>query len=562
MENILIIINARDIEPALKISANLNDYKVITHDPHLIDNIKIKGFKNIVFFNWENCDNYSEIANWGNQASVDAETGLDATAQHFFPGLSIRSWQAMAMAHMLIMLKWFEGLWRDFPKVISSKYHIFIYDNPFTLSGWSFLPAIMLLENLASKGMQFSAYSYGTGDKPVDVNLIPNLVGTYESSESASLLTHLPTCFYDYPYINAELSASGRRVINLESDFFNIPVLNSISIKMANIDALIDTLNCDVKDRIEKFTEAMFVDLKNLIGKYIKTPTYYERQATRMARVYRAQVVLYFLLQQYFRTNKPGKMLLSDHDGGIHGPLIAFAKENDIPVLMFPHSKQTRTIAFQYDNITCLTHPIQGSSIANGNGRQLLNFHLNFPETFSGSSVFPERIKNICLVLNELCCYDWGVYYTRITPYLKGISRISEWCKKNGVALRIRCKPLTSMLTLLSPVSGIEINDLHADMSISMADFCNGQDLCLLYDIPTSGVIEFLKTSTPILNPVPGIVLTTGCFSFIPRESVEDILSRLDMFMADHTSFLRFRNEQFGNYVGAFKHSYPLRAFL
>lgn len=560
MENIFVILNTKEIELAKKMVGDMQSYKVYTHDPQLIDHIRLSGLANVEFFDWENCLELADLEKEAIRSVASLEAQLDITAQNIFPDISIRAWQYFSLLHVLLMLKWYSRMWKEIPITKAGKYHVFINDNPSSLNLSSYLPSVMLLELLNALGIELSAFSYGV--RPADSALLPNLVGEQEAP--CGLLTHIPTCVYDYLYFNEEIAATGKSVVNLESAFTNVPVFGSKSVGLTGTEELILTLPEDLQKKIDDFTSRISTDLSAFIGEFIKTPSYRDRQVQQIAKVYRSQIVCYFLLQRYFFRNKPAKMLVSDHDAGIHGPLISFAQVHRIPVVMLPHSKRTNNIPYIYENITCLSHPVQGEDISNGNGKLIPNFYLSYPEAFSGSTVFPRRIESICLILNELS--SLGIYYTRIKPYFEGIRKIATWCTENGVVLSIRCKPSMPFITLLAEATGLEIQSLFDSMSVSMAEFTKGKDLCLMYDAPSSGILEFLRSAVPVLNPVPEQLSITESStvhtSLVPRGSIQDILNQLDLFMADRANLLRFRNTQFSGYVNAFKDTYPLRFFL
>lgn len=560
MENILVILNVKEIELASKMAGDLQTYKVYTHDPQLVDHIRLSGLQNVEFFDWENCLELAELEKGVLRSLPNIEAQFDTTAKKFFSEISIRGWQYLSLLHVFLTLKWYSRLWKEFPIKKTDKYYVFVNDNPSRLNLSSYFPSVMLLELLNTLGIDFSAFSYG--GKLADSTLLPNLIGEQETP--CELLTHIPTCVYDYVYFNDEIAATGKSVINLESSFTNVPVFGSKSVSLTGTENLFLTLPEDLRERIENFTSQISEDLSVLIGEFIKTPAYRDRQAQQIAEVYRSQIACYFLLQRYFHLHKPAKILISDHDAGIHGPLISFAREHGIPVVMLPHSKRTNNIPYVYENIICLKHPVQWEGVLNGNGKLIPNFHLSYPEALAGSTVFPRKIENIGLILNELS--SLGVYYTRIKPYFEGIKKISKWCTENGVILSIRCKPSMPFITLLATATGIEIKALFDTMSVSMAEFTKGKDLCLMYDAPSSGILEFLRSSVPVLNPVPEQLSVTEASTvhttLVPRGSIEDILNQLDLFMADRVNLLRFRNTQFSNYVDSFKDSYPLRFFL
>jgi hypothetical protein len=419
----------------------------------------------------------------------------------------------------------------------------------------------MLLEYLTAHDMAYSAFSYG--QKPDDSDIIPDLFRASQS-EHYEILAHLPTCFYDHPYFNAELRSTGKSVLCLESKYWSVPVDARATVGLTRIGssdaALSGMLGIDSGTVSRRIAEV----LDTLLAPFIGSPGYRSRQAQSLADLYKAQITTYFLLEKYFSGKKPSRVLLSDHDAGFHGPIVSFAQHNAIPVLLLPHSKGIGDVEFDGDHITCLSHPIQGYTISDKNGKKVPTFPLLYPEKLSGATAMPERIRKVGLLLNGLSLN--GILGSRFLPYLEGIKTIARWCEANGIELGIRCRPGQSLVEIISGATGISEEALRGALTVSMADFAGGHDLCLMYDSPTTAALEFLRNSIPILNPIPEDLsrseLNTVNCKVVPRGSVAATLEMLDGFVADSVNFCNFRNTQFRDYLNLFGNAYPLRHFL
>jgi len=134
------------------------------------------------------------------------------------------------------------------------------------------------------------------------------------------------------------------------------------------------------------------------------------------------------------------------------------------------------------------------------------------------------------------------------------------------VQLKIRCKPGFPLFGLLRACVGADPAALARNAGETMDEHVQGCDLGLMYDMPTSASLFFLRRSLPILNPIVA-ELTKHQRSLvrpdlIVPESVEATLRRLDGFRADPLSLYAFRAAQFHAYVTGFTRARPLRCFL
>ena len=563
MENAIVILFSNDISAAVEVAKTLENYKTYVFDPTLVDRVMASELSNMELVAWDDCIEYSEIINWSHSTAFEIERALDLSIRDLVPDVSLYSWQHHSLYYFFASYRWFTGQWSDvLSNIKDTRFYVFMYDNPAHSVFPSFIPALMLMEKLITDSIEFSAYTYGKIQD--DTDFVPNLCSTEYSPPPLPILTHLPTCLYDHAYFGDELKASGRPIINIRSKFWDVPIDASETVNLIDIKNLDDERSNQFMGIVDIFFGQISEQLNLLLEPFIVSQLFRYRQSQHFARIYRAQLVTYYLLENYFKSNRPFKALLSEHDTGFHGPILSFTAHHNIPVLFVPHSKGIVSIEFHGSNSIALTHPIQAQSILDRDGKRVLNFNLTYPENFVASTKFPERIKKVGLLLNGFSLN--GVYATKYKPYIDGIKKISQWCKQNDIELSIRCRPGLSLMTILINEVGLELSELSNALSVSILEFAKSNDLCLMYDTPTTAVLEFLRNSIPILNPIPEDIswgeANIANPRIVPRGSVESILNILDDLVLDSINFHMFRTTQFRDYLNLFNGSYPLRHFL
>ena len=561
-ENALIIVNAGDLPAAVALAGSLDDYHVYLFDPTLMEAVTASPLRNVHLMDSHNRLEYAEIEKWANDTAFATEQELQLVSSEVIADLSICSWQYLSFRYMFMAIRWYTSLWETaLSDIPDSKFHIFVCDNPSHYYLPSFIPALLLLEHLTARGLKYSAFTYGK--LPEDTDVIPDLL-SFDKSAQYDILTHLPTCFYDYAHFNEEIKLSGKSVINLRSQYWDTPIEAAKTIALTRIAGRSASFSAALGFDAELFSARLAETLDGLLKAFIKSPVYRKRQSQYFAELYKSQSITYFLLERYFSGKKPAKMLLSDHDAGFHGPIVSFAQKHNIPVLLVPHSKTYGNIEFEGSNIASCTHPIQGEIIADRNGRRVRNHYLAYPEKFAGSSAMSAGIKKIGLLLNGLSLN--GILVSRYATYIGGLKRLAQWCRQNDIELSIRCRPGVSMMDLISGETGVPVEVLMDTVRKPLYDFAKELDLCLMYGTPTTGALDFLRNSIPILNPIPEdlplSLLNTVNSKVVPRASVGATIDLLETFIADDINFSAFRTTQFRDYVNLFSTALPLRHYL
>lgn len=568
MKNSIVIINNQDIPSALLIAQNLQYYSCYVFDPTLLDKAIEAGLANCEYINWENSINYSDLYDGCRITAFEIEQTLNEWVHEIVPEVSIKSWQHLNFYYILQAIRWYTQLWTEvLPSFKQDKVHICFCDAPAQYYFASYIPALLSMQVLNNLGIDFKGYSY---PKPqdwtsADANLVPDLKPTLTESSCIDVLIHIPTCFYDFNYFSQELIASGKTVINLQAKYWDVPVVANTSVGLSTDEEMLAYLPDTIKKQTDAFFERLVNGLDSILTTYIATPVYRNRQATLIASLYKAQLVTYYLLEARFKSDKPKKILLSDHDAGFHGPIVSFAEKYSIPVLMVPHSKISQDMEFSYSGITSFSHGIQGREILNASGKRIKSFKLNYPETLSISTLSSKPIRRIGLLLNGLALN--GVMITNFTDYIEGIKRIIEWCEQHDIELIVRNRPGLTIARLLSKNFNLSVDDLKDKTNGPLSTFIEqDMDLCLMYGTPTTGSIQLLNRSIPILNPITQALAKNEeammNSDIVPRDTVKNILERLDLYMIDETSFQDFKMKQFITYINLFKDAQHLRNFL
>ena len=563
MENILIVLNVEDIPVARQVSASLESYKAYCFDPILLDRMIVAGLAHAELITWDNCVMYGALDAWAHNAAAELETELAAVAREVMPEVSIDCWQHLNLYYLFMAVKWYGVMWQALGSHFQGhKLHLFICNNPLAYYFNSFVPSVLLLNYATSNGIEFAGYTYGEKESITDV--VMNLPGVRPASDEEFLLAHMPTCMYDIHYFNREMQASGKRIVNLDAKYFNMPVWGHETFPVARFAQMLPHLPPGFAARLPELRFQLLTKLDTLLRPHIPTNHYRVRQCEHISEIYAAQIMSYGLLEQYFAQCLPSKLLTSDHDCDFHGPLISFAEHHHLPVLFVPHSKTTSDVFFKYKNITCHTHPIQGDVIVTPSGRLLSNPKINFPENFRFTTSMPGGIRKVALLLQVISLN--GIYVTRYGPYIDGVKKMVAWCRKHQLAFSIRCKPSYSIIKLLSEETGVDGTSLIETANMPMAEYAEASDLCLMYDSPTSAEMEFLTRGIPVLNPIPKPLVNIESMvcnpQVVPRDTMDEMLRQATVFVNDPVSLEQFRRKQFRDYLNLFQNAQALRVFL
>ncbi|HLO93090.1 MAG TPA: hypothetical protein VK195_02130, partial [Burkholderiaceae bacterium] len=382
--------------------------------------------------------------------------------------------------------------------------------------------------------------------------------------EAPDLLVHLPTCLYDHAYFESEVLAAGRRALNLPSQYYDVKLPGLPATPMTSPAALLEGLPEGSAARIDEVLGLLQGILQGALAPLIPSPGLLAQQLQVLLQAYRTQLIFFATLEQAFAGNPASQLLISNHDAGLHGPLLSHAKRHRARVLLVPHAKFFNGPAPELPHALCLSHPLQGTAIAGLGGRPVASAPLAFPERLSLPETLPRPLRTLGVILagvsyNSMCAAD-------MDAYLDGLKRLHDWCVRHGIDCRLRCKPTDGFASQIAERLGMDVQDILRQFDGSLADFGAACDVCLGYDVPTSGAIELLRQGTPLLHAqlralLPDeLALLSG--RVVPLAMLDETLVQLQTWQQDPSALWRFRRQQHAAYLNLQAEARPLRDFL
>lgn len=562
MNDLLVITHRLDIPAGRLLAAQWPDARPVVVCPHLADRCEAEGLKVDLLrlpgleVPW---DAYR-------QARADAQrlqAQLDQVLARFDPLAPGCDWLQHDLFYTLYTVRGFAAIWsRAIALHPQATWHVPLPDLAFRYGCHSYLPALALLERLGAAGRPLKAYGHAL--PAWDVDRLPDLAAL-PPDMAVDLISHLPTCFYDHAHFEQALVASGQRCLNLRSQHYDVPIEHLPSAPMAPLDQVCATLAPAVLDHIETALVAAAEVLRQGLAPFIASPRYLGPQVQALVGLLRRQMVFAASLARHFDHRPARTLVLSNHDTGLHGPLLSHARRHRSQVLLLPHSKIFNApVPSEGLDIHCLTHAVQGVPVQNAAGQGVRTATLAFPEPMQWDAQAPRRLKTLGVLLagvsySALCGAD-------LDRYVRGLRQILDWCQAQGVVCRIRCKPSEPMIGLLTQGLDLPIERLLNDMGGSLGDFAGACDVCLSYDIPTSASVELLRQGVPTLHALVRPLLPEEAAlmhtSIVPRALVADVLGQLEPLVSDPHLLWAFKRDQFQAYARAWAQARPLAAFL
>jgi hypothetical protein len=562
MPNYLILLHAADIGAALTLKAQHPDLEVLVFDPGLVDRAADAGLGTVRCLTWEEAPAYLQRVDEATRQTRVLGAELDAQTEPLWPGLGLGSWQHLSLFYLHMAMGWYSGVAEAVvPRLPEGSLHLPLTDSAQTYYLPSFVPAVLLLQTLQRQGRRFQAFTHSR--QAALVQRVPDLRGTRPAGTRGFLLTHLPTCFYDADHINAEIRHSGHEVVDLTARYWHVPVGSQPSLPLVDVALAIETLGDADRARIAAVLDALRLPLQRHLSQWLASASFLQRQVDQLLAVYRAQLVLMALLPTYFALQRPLRLLLSDHDTDFHGPLAAFARAQQVPLLVLPHSKTSTDLDFIARQAQVVYHAIQGEPIYDVDGQRPAQATLALPATLQLQLPLAP-VRRIGLLLNSIslngvCGVDYPAYHA-------GIARIVAWCEEQGLSLVLRSRAARTLFRPVLQGAGFSAAQLEASVLGDMAEFAQACDLCLMYDAPTSGAVEFLGRGVPLLNPVVSSQSKreTGSMhsTIVPRGELEVLLHQAATLVADPIELQRFRLQQFARYLDGLRQAQPLHCFL
>ena len=135
------------------------------------------------------------------------------------------------------------------------------------------------------------------------------------------------------------------------------------------------------------------------------------------------------------------------------------------------------------------------------------------------------------------------------------LKALVEVLRAHDVIIKLRARPGQTLYRRIETETGISIQQQRHESQGSMVDWGREVDLCLMYDTPTSGQIEFLKQSIPVAH-----VVLSDCAEWerstlnrgiVPSLTLPEAQALRRSLIQDDRAYLAFRQKQFVAYLEA-----------
>jgi hypothetical protein len=316
--------------------------------------------------------------------------------------------------------------------------------------------------------------------------VISNLLET----EKVSLITHLPTCFYDRNWLSAEVLRNHESTIDIPSQYWDVPIN-----RRHNIFVPIDSApDADIDLALEYGNRAAKV-IKNTLQDVIGTSNWSQDQVSEWTHRCVWQVLNYLGLRQGLERRMP-ELLVADQDTGLNGPLYSIAHELETRITVFPHSCYPSIALPHGRNVTAIERSGFNTPVKSVNGQNINVKKVSF--NAKSSKEKKSEINSICLLLNAM--QTEGLSHVDLAAVGKFHNELKEFCQRRNIELLIRPKPSSAASNLLSTLFGVSAQQLQANCLIPLETLAKQSDLCIGFGEPSTALAVFLDHGCPAIQ--------------------------------------------------------------
>jgi hypothetical protein len=494
-------------------------------------------------------------------ATLGLSRALGALLDPLVPGAAAAAWSTHRFNQLFWTAIGYREIWHELlDQQSASHWHVLLPRQPHCYGTHSFVPGLMLIEQLQRRDLAHTAYGF---DCPgLDEAQLPDLRRLPYAPE---LLCHVPTCFHDAAYLDEEIRASGLRCGVLSAQVYDTELPGLPASGLIAASEVAQLLEPGQLARVQALANPVQRVLSAHLQPMIAQRAFLDTQVAALWQALQAQCLLYLWLEQHYAAHPPRQLLLSNHDATVHGALLSFAHTHRLAVTVMPHSKINNQ-AVPVDGLTplCLHHGLQDGPSLDWAGRSLPALRLLYPGSWHFDPERSQGLETVGVVLNGLSAN--GMCMLNFEQYLDGLRELQRWAQALGIRLRWRIRAAENPLLLLAETLQLSADELAQDGQGSLLEFAQGCDLCLGYDVPTSGLHELLRHGVAVLQaeirPLARSDWSIVDARVAPRHSLPELLDRLHVMKANPAEFRDFRRRQHRAAQDSQQGAQPLRHWL
>jgi hypothetical protein len=525
--------------------------KIITFDPHIIDLVIQKGFRNFEYLQFD-VELDLEIEREKILFEITSlEKSIENIIKRYYPEIpTVEGSNRQHLFNTALMLRTYQKLW---DAVISAGFNfdqiVIVYvDHPSVSHYPSFSPAALLMERLEARKITFHRL-------PIASAIIREPQFPFVPKSSEALINydawvHLPTSFYDWEFFQNLVLKQTKSVLNFRSQNYDIEYSMFAQTELKKFTDVSLKGNQYDEEYVHEFKREMDLAFIDYFKSHFASEYFFSRQAKQLSSEIFGQISYYFYLIDTFGGCPPKTIFLSNHDCGLSYSFLAYASQMKVLVIYLPHAKIFNWLLPNSDApVMAFSHPISNKAKTVG-GKMLETIPLKFPYPKKK----PSEMKGgliVGLIINKFI--GDGIAGRNITMYLEGIKKIIFACEALQIKVKIRQKPYCTSKYWLAKALNIEISKLEDNLQITIDEFARNVDLAICYATPSSAAISFLENSVPIIatklvKDMPFEEQNMLNVDIVPILTLDETLIMINDLKAKNLRYEKFRKKQNINY--------------
>lgn len=319
-----------------------------------------------------------------------------------------------------------------------------------------------------------------------------------------TLVSHVPTCFYDRAWLADEVARSHAYTLDLPSPFWDVPLHRGAPLLVPRSNLAAEAEVAEYGARAARVLEPLLADL-------LPQPRAREEQITAWAARARWQALNFLQLRQAFarlaQAPRAGQamapdFLLADQDTGLNGPLFSIADKVGGAITVVPHSGHAsmllphgrRAQVVERAGYGCAPRTLLGQSVPT----RAVRFNQLARRRPGGPGSHGVRLKRVCLLLNSLSTE--GLSHVDAYALAEFFGPLSALCESAGVELVLRPKPGAPAMAVLAGALGVPPAALAGAVQQPLPTLAENCELCLAWGEPTTGIAPFLDAGSLVLQ--------------------------------------------------------------
>lgn len=320
-----------------------------------------------------------------------------------------------------------------------------------------------------------------------------------------TLVSHVPTCFYDRAWLAEEVARAHAYTLDLPSPFWDVPLHRGVPLLVPRSSLAAEAEVADYGARTVRVLEP-------LLGDLLPQQRAREEQITAWAARARWQALNFLQLRLAFARIAPSApgggaagapdFLIADQDTGLNGPLFSIADKVGGAITVVPHSGHASMLLPHGRRVTvveragygCAPRTLLGQAVPT----RAVRYNPPARRKPAAHPAHPERLQRVCLLLNSLSTE--GLSHVDAHALAEFYKPLAALCEAGGVRLTLRAKPGAAALAVLAGALDLAPAALVGALQQPLEALAQASELCLAWGEPTTGIAPFLDSGCLVLQ--------------------------------------------------------------